>query len=64
MSGSNAVNTIKAIVETHVQDNSFIKRYNAYTLSEVYDIISNIISEEVKLELGQSLWFRVMKNTI
>lgn len=62
MSNFSEIEIIEGIVKKQTNTGSFIKSYNAHALSDVYDIISNIIfkmeQKEGNFNLGQSLWFR------
>lgn len=58
MSDFDEMSAIKDVVNTQVYECSFIKYYNAYTLSDVYDIVGVIFKKIEDLKIGQPLWFR------
>ena len=58
MSNFDEMSAIKDVVNMQVDECSFLKYYNAYTLSDVYDIVGVIFKKIEDLKIGQPLWFR------
>lgn len=58
MPGSIEVSKLQRVIAHQTDGVNYIKYYNAYTLSDVYCIVGNVIPEVANITLGQSLWFR------